>query len=217
MAHEAYYNTEGKEIPSVTQILKILNKKGLMEWSNYLGMRRIKYKEFLDEKALLGTLVHKRIECDINHTEYEPFIDTGLEMEVERRFNQYLQWKTDYNVDANHSELRLTNENYGGTIDFIGVVGGLLTIGDFKTSKKPQFTHVMQLGGYLNLIQHNDENLYNSIQSAKVICFPEHKSYVEITLSKDDMLEYQIAFNKLYDVFNTLNTISISSWNESLI
>ena len=45
MAHLPYYNSKAHEIPSVTQIISLLNKKGLMDWSNWLGLQRIKYWE----------------------------------------------------------------------------------------------------------------------------------------------------------------------------
>lgn len=217
MAHEAYYNSEGQEIPSVTQILKILNKKGLLEWANYLGIRRMKYKNVLDEKALLGTLVHKRIECDIANERYSMFFDPRLENEVLRRYNLYEAWKNEHGVEPLHSELRLHNDRYGGTIDFIGNVDGVLCIGDFKTSKKPQFTHMMQLGAYLNLVKVQNPDIFQSIQKARVICFPEKGSYIEMVCDKDKMIEYQEAFEKLYHAFISLEAISKRDWKVSLI
>ena len=33
----AYYNEEGKRIPSVTQVVSLLAKQGISEWANMLG------------------------------------------------------------------------------------------------------------------------------------------------------------------------------------
>ena len=57
-----------------------------MDWSNWLGFKRIKYKEFLNEKALLGTIVHNKIESDIKGVEYTPYIDEITEREADKRF-----------------------------------------------------------------------------------------------------------------------------------
>ena len=37
--HEEYINRDGVEVPSVTTILKLLNKPTLQKWANYLGFK----------------------------------------------------------------------------------------------------------------------------------------------------------------------------------
>lgn len=219
MAHLPYYNSKAHEIPSVTHIISLLNKKGLMDWSNWLGFQRIKYRAFLDEKALLGTLVHNKIECDICNTHYSPHIDYKLEREADVRFNYYLQWKRDCHVEPKYSELRLHNERYGGTIDFIGIVNGELTLGDFKTSKKPHFTHFMQLAAYLNLIQFKEPEIYDKLTNCRIICFTGKSDVPIISKSKrvEEMVEYRMAFEKLYEAFIILNRISIEDWKGPIV
>ena len=39
-AHNVYCNKDDKEVPSVTTILKIINKPSLMYWANGMGFRR---------------------------------------------------------------------------------------------------------------------------------------------------------------------------------
>lgn len=219
MAHEAYINSKKEVIPSVTQILSMINKKGLMDWSNWLGFKRIKYKEFLNEKALLGTIVHNKIESDIKGVEYTPYIDEITEREADKRFNRYLQWKSDCEVSPIHSELKVHNERYGGTIDFIGIVRGSFTLLDFKTSKKPQYSHFMQLGGYLNLLEATEPDIYHSIQNCSVVCFTEKSETPMIMVTKpiEDMKKYQLAFEEVYTAFITLQDILQVDWKESLI
>ena len=219
MAHLPYYNSKAHEIPSVTHIISLLNKKGLMDWSNWLGFQRIKYRAFLDEKALLGTLVHNKIECDICNTHYSPHIDYKLEREADVRFNYYLQWKRDCHVEPKYSELRLHNERYGGTIDFIGIVNGELTLGDFKTSKKPHFTHFMQLAAYLNLLQFKEPEIYDKLTNCRIICFTGKSDVPIISRSKrvEEMVEYRTAFEKLYEAFIVLNRISIEDWKGPIV
>ena len=57
--HTQYYNSKHEEVPSVTTVLKILYKEGLLEWSNYIGKKGIDYTKFMEEKANLGTAVHE--------------------------------------------------------------------------------------------------------------------------------------------------------------
>lgn len=219
MAHLPYYNSKAHEIPSVTHIISLLNKKGLMDWSNWLGLQRIKYRAFLDEKALLGTLVHNKIECDICKTHYSPHIDYKLEREADVRFNYYLQWKRDCNVIPKYSELRLHNERYGGTIDFIGTVNNELALVDFKTSKKPHFTHFMQLAAYLNLLQFKEPEIYDKLTTCRIVCFTGKADVPIISKSKriEEMVEYRTAFEKLYEAFIVLNHISIEDWKGPII
>ena len=171
MAHLPYYNSKAHEIPSVTQIISLLNKKGLMDWSNWLGFQRIKYRAFLDEKALLGTLVHNKIECDINQTHYSPHIDYKLEREADVRFNYYLQWKRDCKVEPKYSELRLHNERY------------------------------------------------EQITTCRIVCFTGKPDVpiVSKAMKVEEMVDYRTAFEKLYEAFKLLNTISIDDWKGSLI
>ena len=210
MAHEAYINNKGEVIPSVTQILSMINKKGLMDWSNWLGFKRIKYK---------GTIVHNKIESDIKGVEYTPYIDEITEREAGKRFNRYLQWKSDCEVSPIHSELKVHNERYGGTIDFIGIVRGSFTLLDFKTSKKPQYSHFMQLGGYLNLLEATEPDIYRSIQNCSIVCFTEKSETPMIMVTKpiEDMKKYQLAFEEVYTTFIALQDILQVDWKESLI
>ena len=57
----AYYNEEGKRIPSVTQVVSLLAKQGISEWANMLGFYHKNYDKVLKEYAENGILY-----CDNN-------------------------------------------------------------------------------------------------------------------------------------------------------
>lgn len=218
MAHEKYYNSDNQEIPSVTQILKLINKKGVVDWANFLGFKRKKYKDVLNEKALLGTLVHSKIEANLLGTEYTPFIDIQIENEVDKRFKLFSLWKEFKSISCQKSEFKVNNNRYGGTIDFIGIVDGELSIVDFKTSKKPRFTHAMQLGGYMNLLEFAYPDIYNNITKAIVLCLPDKSDqFKELIIPRESIPVYQKAYEQLYESFISLNRLSKEFWNEEII
>ena len=69
MAHPDYYNKDNIKVPSVTTIMKIFYKEGLLEWSNSLGRRGISYTKFMNDRAVLGTRIHTIIEAMVKGEE----------------------------------------------------------------------------------------------------------------------------------------------------
>ena len=59
--HSTYINNEKIEVPSVTTIIKILNKPFIAKWANSLGWKRQSYDKVLEESANKGTFVHELI------------------------------------------------------------------------------------------------------------------------------------------------------------
>ena len=62
MPHTKYVNSNGQEVPSVTQILGVINKPALINWANKMGLQGIKTSEVLRNTADIGTLAHEIIE-----------------------------------------------------------------------------------------------------------------------------------------------------------
>ena len=63
MAHRNYYNNEGLQVPSVTEIVSLLQKPGLDLWANWMGLvRRIDVSEYVEQKANYGTYCHDLFE-----------------------------------------------------------------------------------------------------------------------------------------------------------
>ena len=54
--HSTYINKEGVEVPSVTTIIKLLNKPFIAKWANNLGWKRQSYDKVLEVSANKGTL-----------------------------------------------------------------------------------------------------------------------------------------------------------------
>lgn len=144
--HKYYY--EGKEIPSVSSIMKSIT-------SHY-------YNEKIPQVALdiaceKGHLVHKAIE------DYELWGSYELEDQYKGYLEQYMKWKKDYRPIILYQEKMLTNGLYAGTIDMIAEVNGELSIIDFKTSNDLHTNFVsVQLTAYEQLCKYNDIKIKNT-------------------------------------------------------
>ena len=58
-----YFNEFGHPVPRVTSILsRMIHSDALMSWANYIGMKGIKYREFMNQASVIGTNAHNAIE-----------------------------------------------------------------------------------------------------------------------------------------------------------
>ena len=79
-AHVTYYNKEGKRLPGTTTILGILNKPLLVNWANNLGLQGINVRDYVDDKADIGTLVHDMMFCDLKGTKVDTDYYTAIQI-----------------------------------------------------------------------------------------------------------------------------------------
>lgn len=155
---------DGKHYPSITSILKLVDKSFLaqysanktMEWavanwellsqrSDEDGIRAGKYrwKDHRDERAMVGDGVHNYLEA----------LQTGawdfpeLDPEGEQIVAQYEQLIQKYKIEPILNEVTVADTDAGwfGTFDSYCLVDGVPTMVDFKTSKSVQSEHKMQL------------------------------------------------------------------------
>ena len=128
-----YVTPEGNEYPSITTVLSIRNKKGLMEWRKRVGNDVANY--VAGKAASRGTKVHHMCEDylnneDINHHQKD-FLPWCL-------FTQ-LKNKVLCNIDNIYAqECGLYSDKYkvAGRVDCIAEYNNVLSIIDFKTSTK---------------------------------------------------------------------------------
>jgi len=157
MARQIYKNADGKRVPSVTTILGVLDKPALKFWANKLGLEGIKVTEYVDDKAMIGTLAHYILECYIKNEEpdFAQFNCTDEQIEQARvctkKFFEWEAYQEEFKPIA--SELHLVSEKlqYGGTIDLIARLNGKITLIDFKTCNAIYEEPYYQTAGYENL------------------------------------------------------------------
>lgn len=193
--HTKYYNSKGDEIPSVTTILGIVNKPELVRWAHYMGTKNMSIDDLLIERATFGTNVHSYLESYFEQGDfiYERPDDTDEFKKVINNFKWFMKGKESKCV---FSEVSRSNELFGGTFDFYGMFNGKKMIIDYKTSKSVYTSHLLQLGGYYELIK---DELDIELGGVLIINKKECRMK-EITIDK--LKSYGEMFNVIAELYN---------------
>ena len=127
-----YETPEGNKYPSITTILSVRNKSGLMAWRKRVGEKTANY--IAGKAASRGTKVHHMCEDFLNNES------------IEHHQKDFLPWclftqlqKVLSNIDNIHAqEAGLYSDKYkvAGRVDCIAEYNGVPSIIDFKTSTK---------------------------------------------------------------------------------
>jgi hypothetical protein len=157
-AHKIYKNKDGKVVPNVTSILKVLNKPALVKWANNLGLKGIDSNKYRDEKARIGTLAHLMITSEL--TGVVPDISDFSAYEMDTAENcvlSFYEWLKHHDLQVYFCEKSFVSEQYqyGGTLDIYGELDGQFGIVDLKTSKALYGDNLYQLAAYRNLAVEN--------------------------------------------------------------
>ena len=212
MAHQDHYDKDGNKLPTVTQIVECLNKPGIADWANGLGFKGIRYRSYMTETANIGTMVHDRIERELRN-EANWFRDSNVPYKVTECYSRFLTWLHDTKAVGKYVETPFNNNRYGGTIDAIVEINGALGLVDFKSSKRAYLGHLLQLGGYLNLIQDTTPSLYESLSFAQIVALGNGiKCY---TKSIEHMGYYQDLFELLYMTYRAYCDINEIDWKNN--
>ena len=155
-SHNEYINKEGEEVPSVTTILKILNKPSLVKWANYLGFKRQKVEDILEQTSTIGTAVHDMLESYIMKKPFRYVENKFYTRSLLGQFlDKFMTWESENELDVEFMEKKFISDKFGGTIDLYGTLNGKKTIIDFKTSKKVHGAMFLQLGAYCYMLEEN--------------------------------------------------------------
>ena len=164
-----FYPIDGREYPSVTTIIDVLDKPALMWWAANMERRAMetalldvlsgtgardpewvlgemakhltKAKAFLKEKdkaAAIGTAAHAYVEWMTRKmlgekVGPEPVIPDPAAIAVE----SWKEWaaSVDFSPICAERTIYSRRDGYAGTLDWIARVRGVVTLGDYKTSK----------------------------------------------------------------------------------
>jgi genome maintenance exonuclease 1 len=130
-----YYTPEGNAYPSITTVLSVMDKSGLLEWRKRVGEEEA--NRISVQAATRGTAVHKLAEDYLNnepdwqkgHMPSNLFSFTQIKKILDERVN---------NVWFQESFLYSDHLKCAGQVDCIAEFDGELSIIDFKTSRKPK-------------------------------------------------------------------------------
>ena len=163
--HTRYY-VDGKQVPGVTTICGHMDKPALKYWANRLGLNGIDVKNYVDEKAKIGTCAHYLIECDVKQgrPNLSGFAPADVDL-AENGFLKWLEWrKQNEPFELIGSEMQLIDPvlRYGGTLDIYAKIrGDVFALIDIKTSDSGIYPD-MELhvgGGYANLARVNSHEV----------------------------------------------------------
>ena len=209
--HSTYINKKEVEVPSVTTIIKLLNKPFIAKWANSLGWKRQSYEKVLEESANKGTFVHEVLheymfkegkKFDLSNPEVMNFLYENL--------NAFKEFEKYYNVKPIWGEKSFSLDKFGGTVDLYCELDDKYTILDFKTSKRFYSSHFIQLGAYIQLLEANDYK----VEQVAILRIREGDYDIKI-INREDMNEYIELFNRLVEVFYLVYELN-EEWGDLL-
>jgi len=134
-AGRRYFTPDGNAYPSITTVLGILSKQGILDWRKRVG--EVEANRISTQASTRGTAVHKLAEDYIDNDEQwakdampsniASFND--LKNIIDKRLN---------NIWMQETFLYSDRLKCAGQVDCIAEFDGQLSIVDFKTSRKPK-------------------------------------------------------------------------------
>ena len=209
--HSTYINKEEVEVPSVTTIIKLLNKPFIAKWANSLGWKRQSYDKVLEESANKGTFVHETLheylfkegkKFDLSNPEVMNFLYENL--------NAFKEFEKYYDIKPIWGEKSFSLDKFGGTVDLYCELDNKYTILDFKTSKRFYSSHFIQLGAYIQLLEANDYK----VEQVAILRIREGDYDIKI-INREDMNDYIELFNRLVEVFYLVYELN-EEWGDLL-
>jgi len=212
-----YECPDGKQVPSVTTILQVLGNKEIIKWANMLGFRHIDYDTELNRLADSGTLIHTIVQHIVDPSlANEPIVfkDKLEEEKYTKIADKFSNMIKDYSYNTIFTEKTFVSSKlgYGGTIDWFAEMSGFNMLNDFKSSKRVYMKHLLQLGGYYNLMT---ENGYK-IDGGSIILVNERISTL-YPINQKDIDELGKIFNSIYFVYQNVIERELIPYDNDLL
>ena len=189
-----YETPEGNKYPSITTVLSVRNKKGLMEWRKRVGEKTANY--IAGKAASRGTAVHHMCEDYLNNkyfnypTEWEKHKKNFLPYCLFTQLKEQVLTNID-NIHAQESGLYSDKYKVAGRVDCIAEYDGVLSIIDFKTSTKERNdewneNYYIQCSAYAEMYE---ERTGKEIKQIVILCVTEDGQVQEFIKEKYDYLD----------------------------
>lgn len=123
--------------PSITELIKLLDKPALLKWANSLGLSGKSLDDHRNSLADKGTSIHLQIERYVNLK--EPFEDPA----VNAAFEKFISDKEILEVEKN-----IDTEWFVGRMDIKIRHNNKIYVCDFKSNKGIFFENYLQLSAY---------------------------------------------------------------------
>ena len=205
-SHSQYYNNEGKEVPSVTTIIALLNKPTLSKWANAMGFKGRNIQDILNNASEIGTMMHECLEKYFLGEkfnlpeEYQKHKPTLL-----KRLDGFFTWKEKQD-SLTHIMLeeKLASDDFGGTMDFYGELNGEKVILDFKTSGGVYASMFLQLGAYTIMMEERG----HQVEAVGILHVTEKGTKLHYK-KREELDKYIFAFKALVILFNQWYDVNI--------
>lgn len=220
LEHQDYIRPDGKIIPSVTTILKILNKPELVDWANYMGYRGVSTKKITEESAITGSITHFLIERKCRKKIVPLYLSKQgrYPEQVLHCYSLFKKWKKKYLPEFLYNELRVQTLELGGTIDCICKIEDDVILLDFKTSKDIYPSMYLQLAGYYLLLLQTKPHIAKRLTKVAILALPKNNNnYKYILMDIEHLNKYYVpAFETLYKFYKLWEENLKFDWNKKL-
>jgi len=156
------YEVNGKKVPSVTTVIGVglggYSKDALMAWAAKEAREGRDYRQTRDTAANVGTTAHLLIEAFLNDTDANlDGIPDDVIANAQPALTAFMEWYGQNDVVTLMQERQFTSKkyNFGGCLDAVIRLNGVLTLADWKSSKDIYGSMVAQIGAYYQLIREN--------------------------------------------------------------
>jgi len=211
-------------MPSVTSILSMIAKPGLIKWEKNVALDYVrsklinktdqsttdgiesiienasKHPRFIMNKAgEFGTDAHTYIENLLSQTSTNMEIPKNMDW-IHKNFNK---WLDDYNFKSIELEKSIHSIKYGyaGTADAVGYIDDSLIVLDWKTSTSLYYENLLQASAYANAY---GELTGNIVKKAGVLRLEKRKSGYEFK-QIDDISKHFITFRAVLWLWRSIN------------
>lgn len=207
-AHQSYHTADGTKVPSVTTVLRIMEKP-LLVWANNLGLEGYEVGAYTQAQARVGTLAHALITADVRGLSLPEARDFTPE-ELDRAFTclrSFRKWREGHDLQPIQVEEAYVSEahRFGGTLDFYGILDGRHGIIDFKTSADIYFEQKVQSCTYGGMLR----ELGHRVDFAGILALPRagENTWLEwYTSDIDSRYQLFLAALDLYRIKDTVET-----------
>lgn len=194
-----YQLKDGTVVPSVTTVLNLVARPGLVPWAWDLGRQGVDLHRYQQETSAIGRLAHSFALESVGGM--KPNLKLYSQFQIEKAKNSLGSWRAwlkNHELKPIMVEQPLVSKTYeyGGTPDYYGLIDGQLGILDLKTGPETYLDQWYQIAGYWGLIH-----------EAKRAC----KTYQLIRIGRDESegFDYRVKDSVFYEFNAYLMYLSI--------
>lgn len=196
-----FYNINGKEYVRVSTVLNIIAKPYLTAWKVKLGKEES--DKISKEATDIGKQVHEALGYVVKGKTIPKYLRNPITLRAQRDFKKW-QRKTGYKSQG--TEVRVHSEFYGyaGSEDDWGTIKNEVVIIDWKTSKRINKEHYLQISAYRNAHWETFNIIPTQLYIFRFAKTPKGKSDF-VFISDSDAVKYFDLFVEALDIWRYMN------------